>query len=57
MSGGPQPMDPTSRMTLVQEIADRVLSLPDQRVLAIGLYGSTARGLDGPTPTLKCYAF
>ena len=48
MRGGPQPMDRAKRMALVHEIADRVLTLYKERILAIGLYGSIARGTDGP---------
>lgn len=53
MPGGPQPMDRTSRMALAHEIVERVLNRPGAQVLAIGLYGSTARGLDGPYSDLE----
>ena len=48
MCGGPQPTDRAKRMALVREIADRVLTLYNERILAIGVYGSMARGTDGP---------
>lgn len=53
MPGGPQPLDRASRMALAHEIADRILSLHQQSLLAIGLYGSLARGTDGPYSDLE----
>lgn len=55
MPGGPQPQTRDARLTLVQDIADRLLALYQQRVLAIGLYGSTARGTDGPYSDIEMF--
>lgn len=41
-------MEPARRMALVREIADRALAARREDVLAIGVYGSVARGTDGP---------
>lgn len=47
MSGGPQPRTRAERLAVADAIANRILSLhPD--VIAVGLYGSLARGSDGP---------
>lgn len=48
MSGGPQPIAREQRLHLAREIADRALAARGNDVLAVGLYGSTARGTDGP---------
>lgn len=48
MSGGPQPMTRRERLALAREIADRARASRSEDVLAVGLYGSTARGADGP---------
>ena len=55
MTGGPQPMERAERMALVQEIADRLLTVYQDRVHAIGLYGSTARGTDGPFSDIEMF--
>lgn len=48
MAGGPQPMARKERLTLARTIADRARALRGDDVLAVGLYGSLARGTDGP---------
>jgi len=48
MPGGPQPMTRRERWALAREIADRARISRGEGVLAVGLYGSTARGADGP---------
>ncbi len=48
MPVGPRPMDHERRMALVEEIADRILAVHQERVRAIGVYGSLACGTDGP---------
>ncbi|WP_436756531.1 nucleotidyltransferase domain-containing protein, partial [Streptomyces sp. URMC 124] len=35
-------------MSMVTQIKDRLLQLHDDAILAIGLYGSLAQGIDGP---------
>jgi kanamycin nucleotidyltransferase len=46
-SGGPQPMSHEARLALAREIADRALARHGAEVLALGVYGSLARGADG----------
>ena len=53
MSTGPQPRSRAERLALAQEIFERVLALQGDRLLAVGLYGSTARGTDGPYSDLE----
>lgn len=48
MVGGPQPLTRTERLALVDEIAARVRQVCGDNLLALGLYGSVARGTDGP---------
>ncbi len=48
MPGGPQPVEREQRLKLAREIADRARTVRGEHILAIGLYGSTARGTDGP---------
>jgi kanamycin nucleotidyltransferase len=48
MPGGPQPVEREQRLKLAREIADRAIAVRGQHILAIGLYGSIARGTDGP---------
>lgn len=53
MPGGPQPMTQAERMALAHEIANRARELYDNQLLAVGLYGSLARGTDGPYSDLE----
>jgi len=48
MPGGPKPMDRTRRLELAREIAAQIQRHYGDQVLAIGVYGSVARGTDGP---------
>jgi len=48
MPGGPQPMDHSHRLELAREIAGRFQARYGESVLALGVYGSLARGTDGP---------
>lgn len=48
MPGGPQPMERTRRLALAREIAAQFQRHYGDQVLAIGVYGSLARGMDGP---------
>ena len=48
MPGGPQPVEREQRLNLAREIATRATEVRGKNMLAIGLYGSTARGIDGP---------
>ena len=48
MSGGPQAISRNHRIALANQIVDRVLTLKQKNILAIGLYGSMARGTDEP---------
>ena len=48
MPGGPQPMERARRLALAREIAAQFQRHYGDQVLAIGVYGSLARGTDGP---------
>jgi len=48
MPGGPQPLSHEQRIALAKDITERILAVHGEYVLAIGIYGSTARGTDGP---------
>ncbi len=48
MFGGPQPLTRAERLALVDEIAARVRQVCGDQLLALGVYGSVARGTDGP---------
>ncbi len=48
MAGGPQPITRRERLALAYEIADRARAYRSGDLLAVGLYGSLARGDDGP---------
>ncbi len=48
MPGGPQPIEREQRLNLARVIAARAVAVREEHILAIGLYGSTARGTDGP---------
>ncbi len=55
MPGGPQPFTHAQRMARAEEIAGRVRAHYGARVLAVGLYGSTARGTDGPYSDIEIF--
>jgi|GEM_PF-6546397 len=44
----PAPTTRGEKMRLVAQIKDRLLQLHGDAILAIGLYGSLAQGIDGP---------
>lgn len=48
MDVGPRAMSHAQRVEISREIADRVHARYGNQVMAIGLYGSVARGADGP---------
>ncbi len=48
MPEGPLSIEREQRLQLAREIVERALIVREKDVLAIGLYGSTARGTDGP---------
>ena len=52
----PQPRTHSERMVLAERISSRLFELHGQAVLAIGVYGSTARGQDGPYSDLEMMA-
>jgi kanamycin nucleotidyltransferase len=55
MPGGPQPRTHDQRLDTAQAIANRVLELHGEHVQAIGLYGSTGRGTDGPCSDIEMF--
>jgi kanamycin nucleotidyltransferase len=48
MDVGPRAMNHAERMEISRELADHAQARYGDRILAIGLYGSVARGTDGP---------
>lgn len=48
MPGGPQPIEHTTRLQTAQDIADKFMGHYVDQILALGIYGSLARDLDGP---------
>jgi kanamycin nucleotidyltransferase len=55
MPGGPQPIERGQRFETALAIADRIHQHYGERVLAIGLYGSVARGADGPYSDIEMH--
>lgn len=55
MSGGPQPMARAQRLQLAFKIADQIHDHYGDDVLAIGVYGSVARGMDGPYSDIEMH--
>jgi len=55
MPGGPKPMDRTRRLELAREIAAQIQRHYGDQVLAIGVYGSVARGTDGPYSDIEMH--
>lgn len=55
MPGGPEPIERARRLELAYDIAERVHRHYGDTVLAIGLYGSVARGSDGPYSDIEMY--
>jgi len=55
MPGGPQPMDRAARLDLAHNLARRLRQHYGERVLAIGAYGSLARGTDRPYSDIELH--
>jgi kanamycin nucleotidyltransferase len=55
MNFGPQPMTHKARLALAYEIANQIHAHYGDTVLAIGLYGSLARGTDGPYSDIEMW--
>jgi kanamycin nucleotidyltransferase len=55
MPGGPEAIERTRRLQLAYKIAERVQRHYGETVLAIGLYGSLARGSDGPYSDIEMH--
>lgn len=55
MPGGPQPHSHAERLARAEEIAACVQRHYGDQVLALGLYGSTARGTDGPYSDIEIF--
>lgn len=55
MPGGPKPMDRSRRLELAREIAARVQHHYGDAVVAVGVYGSLARGTDGPYSDIEMH--
>jgi kanamycin nucleotidyltransferase len=55
LSWGPQSLSHTQRLNIAHEIAERVKQHFHPQVIAIGLYGSLARGEDGPYSDIELF--
>jgi kanamycin nucleotidyltransferase len=55
MPGGPKPMERARRLELAYRIAEQVQRHYRERVLAVGIYGSLARGSDGPYSDIEMH--
>jgi kanamycin nucleotidyltransferase len=55
MPGGPKPMDNQQRAALVEQIAEKLRQHYKGRLQALGVYGSLARGTDGPYSDIDMY--
>lgn len=55
MAGGPQFYTHQERLKRVEEIASQLKAHFGERLLALGLYGSVARGTDGPYSDIELY--
>jgi kanamycin nucleotidyltransferase len=55
MPGGPKPMDRSLRRDLARQIATQIQGHYRDDVLAIGVYGSLARGTDGPYSDIEMH--
>ena len=55
MPGGPKPMDRSRRLELARQIADQIQDHYRDDALAIGVYGSLARGTDGPYSDIEIH--
>ena len=55
MSGGPQPLQHQQRLELAHQIAEQIRQYYGERLLALGIFGSLARGLDGPYSDIEMF--
>jgi len=55
MPGGPQPYDHAQRMERAMEIVRQVCDHFGERLLALAIYGSLARGTDGPYSDIEIF--
>ncbi len=55
MSNGPQPLDGTVRRAHMYEIAAQIRAHYQEHLLALGVYGSLARGSDGPFSDIEMH--
>ena len=55
MRPDPQPWTHADRLALAEEIAVRLREIHDDTLIAVGLYGSTARGTDGPYSDIEMW--
>jgi kanamycin nucleotidyltransferase len=55
MPGGPKPIDRARRLELAHEIATQIRQHYGDHVLALGVYGSVARGTDGPYSDIEMH--
>lgn len=55
MPGGPQPMTHADRVALAQQLAQQLQTHYGEQIMALGVYGSLARQLDGPYSDVEMY--
>jgi kanamycin nucleotidyltransferase len=55
MRVGPQPLDRNQRLEVAREITARIQHHYGDNVLAVGIYGSLARGTDGPYSDIEMH--
>src|SRR5947208_1998363 len=55
MFAGPQPQDRAARLRVVDKIVHDLHATHGDRLIAIGLYGSLAKGVDGPFSDIELF--
>ncbi|MFN8494639.1 MAG: kanamycin nucleotidyltransferase C-terminal domain-containing protein [Caldilineaceae bacterium] len=55
MFAGPQPQDRATRLHVVEKIVQALHATHGDRIIAIGLYGSLAKGIDGPFSDIELF--
>jgi kanamycin nucleotidyltransferase len=55
MFTGPQPQDRAARLRMVDKIVDDLRATHGDRIIAIALYGSLAKGIDGPFSDIELF--
>ncbi len=55
MFTGPQPQDHATRLRVVDKIVQDLHATHGDRIVAIGLYGSLAKGIDGPFSDIELF--